>query len=257
MIDIHTHILPELDDGARSLDESIQMGLTSAADGIRIMVATPHAHDSLHLTHEPGVIRQKIEELNKGLEGKLEVVIGCELRFTHAVVSQVCVDKSAPTINGGPYVLIEFPHAVVPAGSERAVFELMNNGIKPIVAHPERNHQLMAEPGRFHRLVDMGVLGQLDSGSITGQFGKKVLETARIMTENGLIHVIASDCHNTRNRLPGLSSALAATSELIGEEYARMMVQDNPEAIINGKPVPFRPIAVEPRKKRSWLFFKN
>jgi protein-tyrosine phosphatase len=255
MIDIHSHILPEVDDGSRGLEESLEMCRISFRDGISTIVATPHAHDSVHKTHNPAFLRQKVDELNTHLKGSPRIVLGCELRFTHDVVTHVCRDKSAPTIDGGPYALVEFPHQVVPLGSERALFELMSNQIRPIIAHPERNHLLMAEPERFYELVEMGVLGQVDTGSVTGQFGKKVQQTARLMLEHGLIHFIASDCHNTRNRLPGMSEAVQATAEIIGEEYAQAISKDNPAAVVEGKPIPVRPEAMLPQKRRRWFLF--
>jgi protein-tyrosine phosphatase len=255
MVDIHTHILPETDDGSHSLDESIEMCRTSARDGVEVIVATPHAHDSVHKTHDPAVLRQKVDELNRNLQGNPKIVLGCELRFTHDLVKQVCVDKSAPTIDGGPYVLVEFPHSVVPLGSERALFELMSNQIRPIIAHPERNHLLMAEPERFYELVELGVLGQADTGSFTGQFGKQVQRAAHVMLENGLLHIIASDCHNMRNRLPGMSEAVAVVAELVGDDYARAMASDNPRAVVEGKSIPTRPAPVAPKKRKRWLIF--
>jgi protein-tyrosine phosphatase len=104
----------------------------------------------------------------------------------------------------------------------------------------------------------MGVLGQIDSGSITGQFGVKVQEAARVMLENLLVHIIASDCHNTRNRLPGISAAVAAAAEIVGDEYAAMMADRIPAAVVEGKPVPFRPAPTLPEKKRKrWLLFSR
>ncbi|HXG91367.1 MAG TPA: CpsB/CapC family capsule biosynthesis tyrosine phosphatase [Blastocatellia bacterium] len=255
MIDIHSHILPEVDDGARSLDESLEMCRISARDGVRVMVATPHAHDGVHDSHEPAFLRQKVDELNNQLGGELRVVLGCELRFTHDLIKHICTEKSAPTIADGPYALIEFPHAIVPLGSDRALFELMSQRVRPIIAHPERNHLLMAEPERFYEMVEMGALGQLDTGSITGQFGKKVEQTARLMLENGLIHFIASDCHNTRNRLPGMSEGVKAAAEVVGEEYARAIADDNPAAVVEGRQIPVRPQAELPKKKKRWLLF--
>jgi protein-tyrosine phosphatase len=255
MIDIHSHILPEVDDGSHSLEESLEMCRISFQDGVNTIVATPHAHDSVHKTHDPAFLRKKVDELNNHLQGGPRIVLGCELRFTHDVVSHICKAKSAPTIDGGPYALIEFPHQVVPLGSERALFELMSNQIRPIIAHPERNHLLMAEPERFYELVEIGVLGQVDTGSVTGQFGKKVQQAARLMLEHGLIHFIASDCHNTRNRLPGMSEAVQATAEIIGEEYAQAIAKDNPSAVVEGKPIPVRPEAMRPQKRKRWLFF--
>ncbi|HXG67175.1 MAG TPA: CpsB/CapC family capsule biosynthesis tyrosine phosphatase, partial [Blastocatellia bacterium] len=186
MIDIHSHILANVDDGAHSLEESLEMCRISARDGVRTIVATPHAHDSVHETHDPAFLRQKVDELNRLLNGNPKIELGCELRFTHDVVSNICLKKSAPTLAGGPYALIEFPHAIVPPGSERALYELMSNQIRPVIAHPERNHLLMVEPERFFALVEMGALGQMDTGSITGQFGKKVQQAAQLMLESGL-----------------------------------------------------------------------
>ncbi len=255
MVDIHSHILGGTDDGAHDFDESVEMGMLSAGDGVTIMVATPHSHDGVHETHNPSLLRRRVDELNARLNGHPRIELGCELRFTHDVVKHVCFDKSAPTIAGGPYALIEFPHLIAPVGSERVLFELMSNQIKPVIAHPERNRVLMAEPERFFGMVEMGVLGQMDSGSILGQFGKKVQKTARIMLEHGLIHIMASDCHNTRNRLPGLSTAVAATARIVGDEVAQALVRDNPRAVVEGEPIPYRFDPVMPNQKRKWRFF--
>lgn len=255
MVDIHSHILPEVDDGSHSLDESIEMCRASAEDGVKVMVATPHAHDGLHRTHDPGVLRDKVDELNQQMKGSPRIVLGCELRFTHELVKQLCETHSAPTIAGGPYALVEFPHAMVPAGSEHLLFELMSHQITPIIAHPERNMMLIFEPERFYELVDAGALGQMDTGSITGQFGRRVQQAARVMLDNGLIHFIASDCHNTRNRLPGMSAGVAASAEVVGEEYARAIADDNPAAVVEGRPIPTRLSATLPQKKKRWLLF--
>jgi protein-tyrosine phosphatase len=254
MVDIHSHILFETDDGAGSIEESLAMCRMAADDGVSVMVATPHAHDGVHTTHPVSVLRQKIDALNESLGGRPRVVLGCELRFNHDVIKQVCREKTAPSIAEGPYVLIEFPHSVVPVGAERVFFELMTNQFRPVIAHPERNVQLMEDPQRFYSLVEMGVLGQLDSGSLLGQFGRRVQKTAQIMLEHGLIHMIASDCHNTRNRLPGLSRSLAEVTSLVGEQVAGRISVDNPAAAVSGEPPPWRPPPAPIAKKR-WLIF--
>src|SRR5262249_42796408 len=104
-------------------------------------------------------------------------------------------------------------------------------------------------------LVEMGALGQLDTGSITGQFGRRVEEAARVMLEHGLIHFIASDCHNTRNRLPGMSAAVSTVAALIGEEYARAYAAGNPGAVREGRAIPTRPAPILPQKKKWWRLF--
>ncbi|HEY6328756.1 MAG TPA: CpsB/CapC family capsule biosynthesis tyrosine phosphatase [Blastocatellia bacterium] len=255
MIDIHSHILAQTDDGPPSIEESVQMCKASADDGITVMVATPHSFDSVHKTHPVDVLATRVAELNNRLGGRPKIVLGCELRFTHDVVNQVCAQKTAPTIAGGPYVLLEFPHSMVPVGTERVLFELMSNRITPIIAHPERNRVLMAEPARFLALVEMGVLGQIDSGSVLGQFGSSARKAARIMLESNMVHFIASDCHNMRNRLPGLSEAVKEVAEIIGEDGARMISTGNPAAVVEGKPAPWRPAPRPPEKKKKWFFF--
>ena len=115
----------------------------------------------------------------------------------------------------------------------------------------------MAEPQKFYNLVESGVLGQLDAGSITGQFGSKTEKTARLMLEHGLIHFIASDCHNMRNRLPGLSQATAQVADFVGKEVAQSISIDNPGAIVEGKQLPWRPSPVPPEKGRKWWFFSK
>lgn len=257
MIDIHSHILPGIDDGAKDLDEAVAMCRASYDDGITTIVATPHAHDSVHPTHQLDFLKEKVEELRKALGGTPNIALGCELRITHDIVNQVCIARTAPTIGSGPYILVEFPHYVVPAGSQRVFFELLTHDVRPIVAHPERNRTFMAEPERFYEMVDNGVLGQIDSGSVTGQFGSKVKETAMTLLENGLVHFLASDCHNMRNRLPGMSTAVAEIEQVLGRDLARSISVDNPAAIVKGDSPPFRPspqIPVKPRKKKFFFF---
>lgn len=257
MTDIHSHILWNVDDGPSTLDEAIQMCRTSAGDGVSCMVATPHAFDGVHTNHQLSFLESRVDEMNEQLGGNPRVRLGCELRMNHDIVKQVCVERTAPTLGGGPYILIEFPHYVVPVGSERVFFELMTHGFKPIIAHPERNRTLMAEPQRLYSMVESGVLGQVDAGSITGKFGSKTEKTARLMLEHGLIHFIASDCHNMRNRLPGLSDATSRVASLVGDEVARALSRDNPGACVEGKLLPWRPVPAQPAKGRKWLFFSK
>src|SRR5262245_4467019 len=176
MVDIHSHILAGVDDGARSLEESVSMGKASFAEGITTIIATPHAHDGVHITHRREFLEQKVAELNDILKGEPKIELGCELRFTHEVVSHLCFKKRALPLAGSHFALIEFPSQVVPPHSDRAFFELMNNGIRPIIAHPERNMMLIAHPEKFFEMVETGVLGQADVGSFTGQFGSRVKE---------------------------------------------------------------------------------
>jgi protein-tyrosine phosphatase len=257
MIDIHAHILPGVDDGAESSQEAIEMCRMAAGQGVEVIVATPHIHDGVHEPPGPESLQELVRELNARLSGLIRIELGCELRFTHEVVKHICEDRSAPTLAGGPYALIEFPHAIIPPGSERTLLELIYRGIKPIIAHPERNRMLASEPWRFYPLAEMGILGQLDAGSITGQFGNKVQEASRTMLENGLIQIIGSDCHNLRNRPPSMQAAISALSQILGADHARMMAYDNPRAVIKGEALPYLPTPTDPsKKKKRWILFQ-
>jgi protein-tyrosine phosphatase len=256
VIDIHAHILPGIDDGADSFEEAVQMCRMAASQGVEVIVATPHAHDGLHEIPSPEALQNLVRELNARLNGLIRIKLGCELRFTHEVVKQICEDRSAPTLAGGPYALIEFPHAIIPLGSERALFDLISRGIKPIIAHPERNRMVASEPWRFYPLAEMGILGQLDAGSITGQFGKRVQKASHTMLESGLVQIVASDCHNLRNRPPNMQAAVGALSDILGAHAATMMADGNPRAVIKGEALPYLPAPIDPSKKRKrWIFF--
>ena len=254
MIDIHAHVLYGVDDGPKDLEDSLKLCRDSAASGVEVVVATPHLRDGIHIDHEISFLEGKVEELNSILCGKPRVELGCELRLTHEMVRLICVDRKAPTIAGGPYVLIELPFSVIPLGTERVLFELMGNNIRPIIAHPERNAVLIDDPGQLYHLVDSGIAVQIDAGSITGYFGRRVRKTAKIMLECGLAHILASDCHNVRSRVPALPAGMAAAAEIVGEEAARIMVNDNPAAVLKGSSLPWWPENVMPKKKKWFLF---
>ncbi len=243
MIDIHSHILPDLDDGAKSWEQSLEMARMAVEDGIRIMVATPHLFKNrvidIHQINNKEIILQRITEFRQKLlenDLPLEIIPGCD--FPLGVESlDLLKDDQVLTINDNKrYLLLELPDSSFPPATEEICYQLQSRGITPIITHPERHFIIQEMPQKLKRLIDLGCLAQLTGGSLTGRFGRGVKKVARQLVKKGYIHLMATDAHDPRYRPPRLSSALAELSRLIGEKPARAMVTDLPEKIIQGEP---------------------
>lgn len=233
MIDIHTHILPGIDDGSSSVEESLEMAGIMVSEGTSVVVATPHV-EGPEMT--PDRILKKAEMLNRAFEENdlpLSVVTGGE------VVAALPAEMARRyTINGSDYVLSEFPLSHMPANAEAMLMNLVRAGLKPIIAHPERNPSIIANPDLLIRLVDKtGSLVQVTSGSVSGAFGRNIKRCAEFLLKKGVVHVLASDSHSMRFRKPGLLKGVKAAGKLIGRQQAEDLVLKNPGQIIKNLPV--------------------
>ena len=256
MVDLHAHILPGVDDGAATLEDAVAMCRLAAEDGTDTIVATPHRFDGVHTDLPVETLRERLAELQAAVGDAVRIVLGCELHFTHSIVEQLCETREALSINDGPYVLIEFPPFVIPAGCEGALYKITAAGFKPLIAHPERNRAVQEHPERYYNLAELGLFGQIDAASLLGKFGKEAESTARLLLECGLGHAISSDTHSPRRRRPGLTRARDVASQIVGEEAAAALVDANPRAVVEGGPLPHVPEATVPRARRSrWFIF--
>lgn len=251
MIDIHTHILPGLDDGASNLDEALEMARVAVADGIAQLVATPH---SAWGAATEGNVREGVQALQAALDEAgivLRVMRGVEVWLTPEVVAQQHAGRAFP-INGGRYMLVELPPHQIPPYTEQSIFALQLAGVTPILAHPERYSALEGNLNPLYELVNRGVLGQVTAGSLLGDFGPQAKQMAEIMLTHRLAHVIASDAHAARGRVPVLAMAAKRAAQLVGEEQARAMVTTVPESIVTGRAIEV-PEPEPYRAKRHWL----
>jgi protein-tyrosine phosphatase len=260
MVDIHCHILPETDDGAVSLEESVAMCRAAAADGIKIIVATPHMFDGVHPTPDRETIRRKIAVVTQACGGCVNIVPGGEVRYSYEIFQEARDPDTRIKLNGASYMLLEFPFHSVPPNIEMTIFQIFNAGITPVIAHPERNKRIQEKPLILADLIERGAFAQLDAGSLNRSFGPEAYKAAKRMIEAGLAHFISTDAHHKDRRRPLLSQAVAIAADWGGEEYARAMVEDNPEALINDRPIPFQPDAdvdalLGRRKKKGWFAF--
>jgi protein-tyrosine phosphatase len=235
MIDLHAHILPGLDHGARDWNEALEMCRLAVADGITTMAATPHVSDMFPNSVES--IATAAEELRERLADAsipLEIVAGGDYHIRPDLAPE-----NVLTLNGnGRYFLLEFPYEVIPVGSERFIEILVEDrGLVPVITHPERIYSMHGRESRLAGMVEKGALVQITGESLTETFGPACRKSAERMLKKGLVHVIASDAHWANERPPVLSGSLAAAARIVGEEKARRLVHDNPRAILDGRDV--------------------
>jgi protein-tyrosine phosphatase len=273
MIDLHAHILPRLDDGAESLEESIEMCWISYQDGVRTMVATPHILPGVY-KNDRATILAKTQELNeaikklgvgsseygmKNLDSNTSCNLNSELRTHHpeppfvvlpgadvhfsSNLLQLCENGEIVTVNDdGRCLMVEFDFQNLPYRGEEVLFQLIAHGIIPIITHPERNLEIARTPQRYYQMIKMGCLGQVTAMSLTGEFGPEVKRTAERLLARRLIHFIASDTHSVHGRPPLLSPAVREAEKIVGREEARRMVSEYPRALLEGR----RPDVREP-----------
>lgn len=256
MIDIHSHIMPGVDDGARGLDESLAMGKMAQADGIDRIVCTPHSVDwsqpgrKAAAGREVAWLQQQFTEA--GLE--IELLPGVEV-YLEPDVHKQRAHESIFGINGSRYLLIEFPHHQYPFYADQIIFELRVRGVVPVIAHPERNLFIRRDPNLLAPLVEKGCLVQLTAASLAGDFTREIQETSFLMLEHNLAHVIATDAHTLIGRGPMLSPAVAQAASRVGRERAEAMVTTIPEAIIGDREITVpSPTAI--KAKRNFLGLK-
>jgi protein-tyrosine phosphatase len=243
VIDTHCHLLPGIDDGARDEDETIEMCRLALEDGVHTIVATPHAFDGAYVNH-PDNVRQlsgMVNELLTERDMGITVLPGMELRIVPELL-KLLLNGLAPAINDNKYLLMEFPPNQLPAGFDYLVQKAVDNRYGLILAHPEKNLAIQGRPdyvfGLLKRFDPWDVLVQVTAASITGLSGRRVARTARILLENNMVHVIASDAHDTVNRPPILSEAVEAAGKMLGRRRVAQMVGAVPEAVIGHGPFP-------------------
>jgi protein-tyrosine phosphatase len=257
LIDLHTHVLPGVDDGARTMDDALAMAKVALDDGITTVVATPHRHEGAYRAPREDA-QQRLAELQAALteaDLNLEVVLGGEAQIAPDSAAQVRAGL-AFTINGGRYLLVEWPFEQWPLYSEQAIFDLQIEGVLPIIAHAERYRVVQRNHLQLAPLIERGVIVQVNGGSLLGTSGPEVQRTAEKLVLEGMAHVLASDAHSAHARPPLLSAARDRAASLVGEARARAMVEDVPRQIIESRGVSLPDVEV--RKARPfWAFWRT
>ena len=256
MIDLHSHIFHGFDDGASSLEESVEMVRMAAEDGIEKIVGTPHLFRGDFKGIDIGAIREKKKELEDCLTREkidIEVYAGAEVHISHNLIEEIRAHREILAVNNSSYMLLEFPSNHIFPGVKDLFFKVMREKIEPVIAHPERNSVFRRDPAMLYELIEMGALVQANSGSFRGVYGSRIREAVFQFLDWDFIHFIGSDGHNTRSLAPILSETFRIVAERIGKAQAYSLVWDNPQAVLNNDVVPYRPDPVSPvRKERSF-----
>lgn len=256
MIDLHCHILPGLDDGAQSFEESVAMAEIARSDGIRTIAATPHLFRDVVEGRDFEALEKTREELAGVLKAKniaVDILPGAEVHISHRLVEEIRKNRNNLVINRSSYMFVEFPSDHIYSGVRELFFELMNEGIRPIIAHPERNRVFLRRPELLYELVQAGALAQVNAGSVTGQYGDSVKDAAIRFCELNFIHFLGSDGHNSRSKAPRLSPALIRLEQVMGKERARALVEENPLAVLEDRELSSLPEPVDPRQRAKKL----
>ncbi len=237
MIDVHCHLLPGIDDGARDLDEALALCRLAVANGITHSVVTPHIHPG-RWDNDRHTIEAAHALLTDALSREgvaLEVGIASEVRISPEVL-QMLPQSRIPFLghwgDGRKVMLLELPHSHVPPGSDKLVEWMMRQDILPMIAHPERNKDVMRDFDKLVPFVEVGCLLQVTAGSVAGSFGEPARETAVRILERGWVTLLASDAHNEKHRPPDLRPGVAAAARIVGEAHALELVTDRPWGIV-------------------------
>ncbi|MFO0991291.1 MAG: CpsB/CapC family capsule biosynthesis tyrosine phosphatase [Hyphomicrobiales bacterium] len=238
MIDLHSHILPGVDDGAPDIETALDMARAAVDDGVVVMACTPHFMPGLY-DNEAGDITRRVADLNDRLQAEgidLALVTGSDAHIRPDFLS--CLrDGRILTLHGSRYVLFEPPHTLLPQRLDDLLFNIIAAGYVPILTHPERLEWLEPNYGMIQRYVKMGVWMQVTAGSLTGDFGRRAQYWGQKLLADGLVHILASDAHNTTRRPPGLSKVFKLACEEVGLDEATELVVSRPEKILENAPV--------------------
>lgn len=234
MIDLHCHILPGIDDGAKTLEDSLAMARIAVADGIHTLACTPHIYPGMYMNDGPGIARARdalqVELDRQGIP--LKLVVGADVHLVPGLIEGLRSGR-VPTLNGSRYFLLEPSHTTPPPRLEDQVFELIVAGYTPIVTHPERLSWVEGHYPVFLRLIEQGAWMQVTAGALTGVFGKRARYWGERFIGEGHTHLLATDAHTTGRRLPRLTEGLAVARRLVGEVEARRLVVERPNAVLN------------------------
>jgi len=253
MVDIHCHLLPGMDDGSKSLHESVAMAEMAVADGIEYVVCTPHANSEY--LFDPAVVRERRDKLLKELAKsesarRLRLGIGCDFHLSYENLMDIRNKPTKYSINHKNYLLVEFDEFAIPPTMEEMLHNLRVMGLYPIITHPERNALICAQQDRLRQWVRLGCYVQITAQSVLGRWGEGVKRQVEAWMDENIVHFFASDAHNTVQRPLKLREAYDVVAQGWGAARAQALFHDNPLAAFEGRELSYQP-EQSARPKRS------
>jgi len=255
MIDIHSHILPGIDDGSKDMEMSIKMLKLAEAKGTKTIVATPHYIRGIYENYYDEILtlhqELKLQAKTSGID--IEILLGQEVMLDKYSL-KLCKEKKLRGINGTSYLLIEFPMDKLPKDALDLIYELRLLNIKPIIAHPERYEYIYETPTAINGFIEEECLFQINTGSLQGLFGKKVQNCAKLLIREGLVNFIASDAHSLNRRCPGLIEGFREAEAI--DSQIEKKVSGNLELLLLDKDIEINMEKIK-KKKSIFQFLKN
>jgi protein-tyrosine phosphatase len=240
VIDLHSHVLPGIDDGAGSQQDAIEMCRLAGVDGIEVIVATPHQRHQQWTNADPEGMERLRAALQTELGARPRIELGAEVGVDSELLSELDRPGRGGIVSlaGSRYLLIEFHSSGIGPDPAWVIHELVVAGWRPVVAHPERVRWLAEDIDLARDLVERGAHFQLTAMSLTGGFGRKLQARADALLREGLVDFVASDMHGVRSRPPGLSAAYERLAKDHGETMAERWMHDNPLCVLEDRPLP-------------------
>ena len=246
MIDIHSHLLPGVDDGADSLDASIDFLQRLKNVGFNEVVITPHIYPDLY-ENDPDDLNRRFDEMQKHVEkyfkGDLKIYPGSEVYLAENSVDDIANGNVVTLNRTGKYILFEIDLTFISPGMEEMIKKLQTKGYHLIWAHPERNSQAIKDFSNITKMIDMDVLLQINLGSLNGSYGDEVRHAVIRMLQRNMVHLIGSDCHCTSRRMGNVKEAMDVLREYADPHYLKLILEKNAKRILEGKivyPFPYR-----------------
>ena len=258
-IDVHCHLIPALDDGAKDFSMALQMAQSAITANTRTVFCTPH-HLNGAFSNSRAIILEQLrilqsQLLEAGID--LQLVPGSELHLVPELPAQILAGEALTYADLGQAALVELPKHTVPLGTEAILERLLLNGITPIIAHPERNAELARNPNKLAPWIEDGCKLQLTAQSCAGDFGKPIQQVCHLWCKQGWVHLIASDAHRPHGRMPDMRMGYQAVMQWLDQDSAQLLTVTNPGRLLIGEPLlNLQPIAVQPSvlaRLRHWL----
>lgn len=237
MIDIHCHILPEVDDGPKSWEVAIAMCKMAAEDGIEYMVATPHAND--HYYYDRAYLSGLVQHLQGQIGVRPKLALGCDFHLSYENMQSALLSAAPYCIGDSRYLLVEFSNFNIPPQIDDWMLKIGGQGVVPIVTHPERNPILQQTPERVLEWLELGCVVQVTASALTGVWGTRARQSAQWLLKHHAVHILATDAHDTVRRPPILSEARELVAKQLGQNVAQILVEENPGAVVRNEPLPW------------------
>lgn len=250
MVDIHSHVVYGVDDGAKTIEDSIAMLEMAAAAGTTDIVATPHS--DLKYQYDSNLVKERIAELQERMGDKIRIHKGCDFHLYFDNIENCRADRSQFTINGHRYLMVEFADHAIVKGIGNVFRTMLADGITPVITHPERNTLLMGRVSEMVQWVRDGCLIQVTAQSFTGRFGKSAEEACHRLMRQKMVHFVASDAHDTEWRPPDMREPYKAVASRYGEDVAEQLFTIHPHMALSGEYIEYEDPDDQAKRGRPW-----